>query len=1333
MNSPRHTFRIILVFIFSIFFSSSTNATHVVGGGITYTQMEGFNYLLTVRLYRDCSPGTYQMPNSVDLQCRRGDGTMPGTSVYNLPRIASDTISPGIPACTFDPGICVEEGIFQAIVSLPPGVGGYHLYYTICCRNGTVLNIQNPLGARETFYAYVPDVNIYLNNSSPFFNTMPPVYVCAGEDLNLNFSATDFDGDSLVYSFYTPYDGNAGTGITYPPGTPPNNINISPVTWQAGFGANDPLDGAPGLTPGLTIDNTGQINGIPTVPGQYVVGVMVDEYRDGVLIGRITRDFQFNVLNCPPIPQAGIDVADYCNGLNIDFVNTSVAATTFWWDFGTGNPADTSVTFQPSFAYTNGGNYSVTLITQKGTECADTAVFNMDIEDYVLFTVSTDSISCNGLSNGSANANGGNYSYYWSTNNTGNSVTNLGLGNYWVEATSSIGCVDTQNFIIEEPDVLQVQFNETQPLCNGDQNGFLEAIGLGGVGPYTYYWPTAAYNGSTLPNIGAGNYGVTVTDNNGCVLNQNGILNEPQILSTSLIAFNDVTCYGMADANAEIQINGGTQPYTVDWLTLPNDSVYMDNLSAGNYVVETTDYNNCLTTMVITISEPSPISVDIVIIENETCSDNNGAVFADVTGGVGSIDFYWNPMAPNQDVLYNISAGPISITIQDDNGCTAIDNDTLLNFATGVASIGSLNPVTCQNGSNGSVEVLMTGGTGPFTYNWSCSCPNSNSISGLTMGSYDVEVIDFYGCIDSLSFVIDELPALTLDVIDSLHPLCYGDDNGSGTVQAAGGTQPYNYYWNTSPNQIGANAIGLTDGNYSITVIDSNDCIAQTTMNLVEPNELTIQTNVISNILCNGDSTGIATATGAGGTLPYTYFWNELNVYGDSVSNLVAGHYSVTLTDTNGCQITGSVDVVEYDNVTAEIVYDSIFCPGDTILFTVLTNGMNNLYDYSWEMNGLPQGTSNTFSAQIFSPSQIEFSLISTINCPTISDSINVEPISLEPGILDVIGTPDTICLGSSAMVEAQISDWSHINAIYWNIDLQGVGPHMVTPQGEFTYVVTIHNICGAQLTDSTTVNLFMPPNASILAYETSSCDSVNAYFAFEYEDTDYALTNNYWTIFGEDYPEENPSVHFDYSTDFDATLNLSFSNGCTFEYVELISINVWESPEANFYYNPDPATQAELTEFIDISHGNPVYWEWYIEGDMISNDERPTHVFDEQGEFYVTEIIVDENGCSDTITLPVEVIGDFTVYVPNAFTPDGSGYNNTFKPIMYNVQEEDYKFQIFNRWGELIFEADFLDAEWDGQYNGDFVADGVYIYKIIVKDNRDQKHEYIGNVTLLR
>jgi len=160
---------------------------------------------------------------------------------------------------------------------------------------------------------------------------------------------------------------------------------------------------------------------------------------------------------------------------------------------------------------------------------------------------------------------------------------------------------------------------------------------------------------------------------------------------------------------------------------------------------------------------------------------------------------------------------------------------------------------------------------------------------------------------------------------------------------------------------------------------------------------------------------------------------------------------------------------------------------------------------------------------------------------------------------------------------------------------------------------------------------------------------------------------------------------------------------------------------------------QYEETEFIDISHGNPVAWEWYVESEFVATTERTFHTFNEQGFYTVTEIVTNEYGCTDTAQLLIEVIGDFLIFVPNAFTPDGNGYNNSFKPVMTNVKPDNYRFLIFNRWGEVIFEAYSLDAAWDGDYMGRLVEDGVYVWQILVTDNQDKEHEYNGHVTLLK
>lgn len=1335
-------YSITLLFLTLIFFSFQAHATHVVGGGITYTQMENNNYLITVKLYRDCSPGTAQLPGNVNVVCRRGsDGSVPpGIASLILPLVSVTQLAPSVPSCAFDPGICVQEAIYEAIVNIPPGVGGYHLYYRLCCRNGTIVNIINPLAAQETFYAYIPDNTTLQNqiNSSPYFNFVPPVYVCAGEPLSVNFAANDMDGDSLVYYFYTPFDGQNNGGITYNAGTPPNNITISPVNWQPGFSASDPLDANAGFLPGLTIDNNGLISGTPPAAGQYVMGVMVDEYRNGVLIGRISRDFQFNVINCPPPLEAIIDVPSVCNGLTVNFDNLSTGnPATSWWDFGTGNAADSSIVFQPAFNYASAGTYTVTLIINKGTACADTATYQLTIMDPVVFTVDVDSVSCNGLGDGQAfaSANDPSYIYDWSTLQTGPSISNLAPGNYWVKASNNIGCVDTQLFIVEEPAVLDVQFNPTQPLCNGDQNGSIEGIATGGVGPYNYFWPQQSFNGNILPNIGAGNYQVQVTDANGCQTSGNGSVSQPAMLFANVVGISNVSCYGLADGTVSVNISGGSGGYSIDWLTLANDSTYMNNLAAGVYIAEVTDANNCLAIVNANITQPDSFYVNIAVINSETCSNSNGVAFADVTNGIGIINFLWTPGGSTNDLATGLSAGPIQVNVVDENGCQAQANATLINQPTGVASIGNITPVSCQNGNDGSISVNMTGGTQPFNYNWSCACPNQSSLNNLVAGNYSVEVVDGNGCVDSVYFTINQIPTLEVQATILIAPSCNGFADGEIEAEAIGGTQPYAFSWNTQPVQSDTLAQGLTAGTYTVTVTDDNGCTAQMSAELVDPAVLIADAQILSNIICFGDSTGGAIAQGIGGTTPYNFLWIENGEPTAMIDSLPAGIYNVIVTDYNGCEAFASVDIIEYDSVYAEITWDEGFCPGDQVDFTVMTNGQNTLYSFYWFVNANLESTSNTFSTVINDTSTVMIALVSGANCPTVTDSVVVGPIMMPANNVSAFATPDTICFGSPAILQASVLDTSNVTLISWNEPgLDGLGPHTIYPTQGTDYVVTIENVCGAQQNALAHVDVFLPPSATIFAEGISSCEFAIVEFSYAYDNSYiYSFEGAYWMIAGQTYNENNPSITYNYSNQVQANLYVAFSNGCTFEYDSTIAVTVFPRPDGDFYVNPDPAIEMEEAEFIDVTYGNTQGWEWFVDGQFLSTDERPQYVFETAGEYTITQIVFDENGCSDTTDHIIEVIGTYTVFVPNAFTPDGNGLNNTFRPIVTNVDPDQYRFQIFNRWGEMIYETEVIDNSWDGIYNGEAVRDGIYIWKVLVTDNVGIEHEYVGHVTLLR
>jgi gliding motility-associated-like protein len=380
--------KLLLLFILIFFVPFTSFATHIVGGSLTYEQLSGSTYRITLKLYRDCKPGSAAFPNPVTIAIRDNCGA--SLMNVNIPFPGASLVPPNIDTCAVNPGICLEEAVYTKIVSgLPPRPGGYHLYFQYCCRNSTLMNIVSPLTTGETWYAHIPDNGVVISNSSPKWINPPPVFVCQGNNMVVDHSATDSDGDSLVYSLYTPYSDQA---ITYPGCV----FTTAPVTWSSTYGANNPLN--PSVPNSLTISPSGIINGIPPTIGQFVAGVRCEEWRNGVKIGEILRDFQFNVVNCPPLAVASFNSSGACNGLTISFTNTTTpSANNYFWDFGDGSTtSDTTSAYSPNYTYPSLGVYTATLIINNGTPCADTATQIVNLS-YVDAGFYSDAPACKGV------------------------------------------------------------------------------------------------------------------------------------------------------------------------------------------------------------------------------------------------------------------------------------------------------------------------------------------------------------------------------------------------------------------------------------------------------------------------------------------------------------------------------------------------------------------------------------------------------------------------------------------------------------------------------------------------------------------------------------------------------------------------------------------------------------------------------------------------------------------------------------------------------------------------------------------------------------------------
>lgn len=345
-------------------------ATHIVGSEIYYTCQGNGQYLITLKVYRDCLLGEapFDSPAVISVYNSSG-GLIDNLSVY-FDQTSQVPVVINNPCLQAPPTVCVEEAIYTTTVTLPFLAGGYHIAYQRCCRNGTIVNLDNPGAQGATSYVHIPELALNTCNSDPYFNAFPPIALCAGDPLVFDHSATDPDGDLIVYSLCAPYIGGTQFDPAPSPATAPP---YDQVTWSAGYSSGFPMASAPALA----IDPvSGLLTGTPTQQGQFVVGVCAEEYRDGQLISVNKRDFQFNVVSCVSNIEAVIPsfttFHDPCSGREVTFDNASINASTYLWDFGVPNvDSDTDSDQFPTFLFPDTGTYTVTLIANPEYPCAD--------------------------------------------------------------------------------------------------------------------------------------------------------------------------------------------------------------------------------------------------------------------------------------------------------------------------------------------------------------------------------------------------------------------------------------------------------------------------------------------------------------------------------------------------------------------------------------------------------------------------------------------------------------------------------------------------------------------------------------------------------------------------------------------------------------------------------------------------------------------------------------------------------------------------------------------------------------------------------------------------
>ena len=680
-----------------------------------------------------------------------------------------------------------------------------------------------------------------------------------------------------------------------------------------------------------------------------------------------------------------------CNGASTGAINLTVAGGTppytYSWTGPNGFTASTE-----DISNLKAGGYSVTVTDSKS--CAQTmGPINVIESAAITATPSVTSATCGQLNGAISIAPAGGtapYTYKWTGPNgytaTTQNISGLAAGSYSVEITDAAGCKMTLPAISVSSanPTFSLSNVVTNVLCNGGSTGAIVLTVTGGNGNFAYAWTgTSSFTATTkdISNLKAGAYNVDVTENGtGCKVVASAInVTEPTAISLGQPQKTDVKCKGGSTGTASISASGGTGSFTYSWtgpngFTASNTSA-ISNLIAGTYTVVVKDANNCSATTSVIIGEPSTaVAIGTPSVTNVLCKGaSTGSIVISVQGGTSPYTFLWSNGSTQQN-LSNIAAGNYTVTVKDANSCTVVSSSIPVGEpAAAIAVTPSVTNASCGQ-LNGAINITPSGGTAPYTFKW--TGPNgytstSQNIANLAAGGYTVEITDASAC----KFTSNAITVISTNATFSLSNTvtnisCNGSNNGIIVLNVTGGNGNFTYAW-TGSNAFTATTKDISNlkpGSYNVNVTETGTgCqVAASAISVTESAAVSISVTQKTDVKCKDDATGSISVSAAGGNGGFNYSWSGPNGFTasntSSISNLKAGTYSVTATDTKGCTANTSVTIIEPSTKvtigTPSVV--NVLCNGaSTGSINITVQGGTGPYTFAWSNGSTQQNLSN--------------------------------------------------------------------------------------------------------------------------------------------------------------------------------------------------------------------------------------------------------------------------------------------------------------------------------------------------------------------------------------
>ncbi len=1025
---------IILSFFLFLITSPSANATHIVGGELSYRCLGNDRYEVSLRVRRDCANANEEavFDNPAAVWVYDGDfGQLPNfanggrflfylSETDTLERVETD------PCKDFSAGLCVETALYKDTINLPRRPGGYNLMYQRCCRNSIINNIQNPLETGSSYILKISEVALETCSSSPQLTDFPPQSTCLNEAFAFDQSAEVNGDDSLVYSLFTPYQGATiddpnpdVTGII--PGFPNRVQWLTPTYDEAYMFGNqsDPLRIDP---------ETGLLTGLPQIQGTFLIGIQVRQYRSGVLISSVVRDFQITVGDCGGLPEADFEPSDvFCEGLEVTFDNLSQNAAFNTWFFDLNDPTIQSDEFEPTYIYPDTGTYEVMLVVSNDSVCFDTIQkqlilreSDLNIDFDVSLSECLDSFVIN-FTDLSADSLGGIGDREWQ-------IETLDSTYIFSEANPQLVLNEEQEIevrLIVNPangcpgdtltQVYDLNFidldviGDSISICLGESTSLLNDFDA----DLSYIWSPNVFlspnnmvaNPTAKPDSSL-SYFVTATD--GLCIAEDSVYIEVRSGDIEIIDLSDDDC----DKDRRLTVRG----IQVDSIRWSDDSNFTNILGTED-------------TLVISIEESTQIFVDVF-------NDSLNCPIVD------SIQLEYNGIDVSYpDTLELCIGDTVSFTLRN------------LNLGDTLSVEWMDNPIII-GGQNDATVILFKERLEDdqliFTAvnQFGCELTDTLYVKAIEGKESDFEVIR-------------ECGSLTVDFVNLQDGDMWMWDFGDGNMSDE--NSPRHTY--ESP------------GMYTVTLTFTGACMSSTSKTI---NVNLIETDFPSDLeVCPGQSVFL----NPNGDTTYTYMWSPSGPLDDAnAANPLATvnettTFIVTISEpSDTCTIQDTITVTVIDPFDIS-VSDPLICAGDTVRLTA--NSLNPELDlnYSWTPTEFILTDPNQASVLVSVDETTTFSVtgVDSFGCE-VTKTITVNVEMLGPNVV-ATATPQTINFGDDSQlnVEGGSNNWTYSWEPSEFLDNPDIRDPLATPRDTTVFTVTITTENGCVFERTVRVNVDRP------------------------------------------------------------------------------------------------------------------------------------------------------------------------------------------------------------------------------------------------------------------